>query len=131
MWEVEAKVEYEYQSYSALLIFPFLLNPRQHFPLELRTHPVEHAGPSLHCDALEDSQHRKQDIIEWGDAIVRSLEIQVIMVVLCQQQTPVSSYDFNKLSLGFHENLQSWSENSQNLLPLKFPEFQLLPQRRI
>ena len=38
-----------------------------------KTHPIQHAGPSLHCDALEDSQHGKQDIIKRGNSIVRSL----------------------------------------------------------
>ena len=38
-----------------------------------RTHPIQHACPPLHCDALEDSQHGKQDVVKRGDSIVGSL----------------------------------------------------------
>ena len=37
-------------------------------------HPVEHAGPALHGDALEHRQHREQDVVEAGDAVVWSLQ---------------------------------------------------------
>lgn len=34
------------------------------------THVVEHGGPALHGDALEDSEHSKQDVVKLGDAVV-------------------------------------------------------------
>lgn len=34
------------------------------------THVVEHGRPALHGDALEDSEHGKQDVVELGDAVV-------------------------------------------------------------
>lgn len=36
------------------------------------THEVEHVGPSLHSDALEDGEHGEQDVVELGDAVVWS-----------------------------------------------------------
>ena len=38
-----------------------------------RTHPIQHTCPALHCDALEDSQHGKQDVVKGGDSIVWTL----------------------------------------------------------
>ena len=34
------------------------------------THIVEHGGPALHGDALEDGEDSKQDVVKLGDAIV-------------------------------------------------------------
>ena len=36
------------------------------------TYVVEHVGPSLHGDALEDGEHGEQDVVELGDAVVGS-----------------------------------------------------------
>lgn len=36
------------------------------------THVVEHGGPPFHGDALEDGQHRKKDVIELRDPVVRA-----------------------------------------------------------
>ena len=38
-----------------------------------RTHPIQHTCPALHGDALEDSQHGKQDVVKRGDSIVWTL----------------------------------------------------------
>ena len=34
------------------------------------THIVEHSCPSLHGDALEDSEHSEQDVVKLGDAVI-------------------------------------------------------------
>ena len=33
---------------------------------------VEYSGPSLHGDALEDSENSKQDVVKLGDAVIRA-----------------------------------------------------------
>lgn len=33
---------------------------------------IEHGCPSFHGDALEDSEHGKQDVVELSDAVVRA-----------------------------------------------------------
>lgn len=33
---------------------------------------IEHGGPSFHGDALEDSKHSKQDVVELSDAVIRA-----------------------------------------------------------
>ena len=37
-------------------------------------YPIQHAGPSLHSNALKYSQHRKQNIVKTSDPIVGTLE---------------------------------------------------------
>lgn len=36
------------------------------------TYPVEQFSPALHGDTLEDGENSKQDVVELGDAVVRS-----------------------------------------------------------
>lgn len=36
-------------------------------------YPIQYCGPTLHCDALEYSQHGEANIIETGDTEIRSL----------------------------------------------------------
>lgn len=36
------------------------------------THEVEHVGPSLHGDALEDSENSEQDVVKLSDAVIRA-----------------------------------------------------------
>lgn len=33
---------------------------------------VKDSGPSLHCDALEDGENSKQDVVKLSDAVVRT-----------------------------------------------------------
>lgn len=33
---------------------------------------VKDGGPSLHCDALEDGENSKQDVVKLSDAVVRT-----------------------------------------------------------
>ncbi len=33
---------------------------------------VENSGPSLHGDALEDSENSKQDVVKLSDAVIRA-----------------------------------------------------------
>ena len=51
--------EYENQSYLRSLVFHMYLNGTIPTLWLNSTHPVKHTGPSLHSDALEDSQHGK------------------------------------------------------------------------
>lgn len=37
------------------------------------TDPVQHVGPALHGDALEDSQHGEQEVVKVGDAAIWSM----------------------------------------------------------
>ena len=37
-------------------------------------HPVKDVDPALHGDALEHRQHREQDVVEAGDAVVWTLQ---------------------------------------------------------
>ncbi len=34
------------------------------------SHIVEYSGPSLHSDALEDSENSKQDVVKLSDAVI-------------------------------------------------------------
>lgn len=36
------------------------------------TYKVEHVCPSLHGDALEDSENSKQDVVKLSDAVIRA-----------------------------------------------------------
>ena len=36
------------------------------------SHPVHDGGPALHGDALEGGEHRQHDVVEAGDAGVRT-----------------------------------------------------------
>lgn len=40
------------------------------------TYPVEQFSPALHGDTLEDGENSKQDVVELGDAIVRSQPVR-------------------------------------------------------
>lgn len=33
---------------------------------------IEHGCPAFHGDALEDSEHSKQDVVELSDAVIRA-----------------------------------------------------------
>ena len=39
--------------------------------------PVEHVGPSLQCDALEDGQHGLADVVKVGDPVLRPLPVVI------------------------------------------------------
>lgn len=41
----------------------------------MKTYPIEDGCPALHCDALEDGEHREADIVERSDALVRPLPL--------------------------------------------------------
>ena len=43
--------------------------------VDLHTYPIKYRCPSLHSDALEDSQHGVYDIIEGRNAIIGSLPL--------------------------------------------------------
>jgi hypothetical protein len=39
------------------------------------SYPIQDRGPSLHGDALEDCKHGIDDVVERGDAVVRTLPL--------------------------------------------------------
>ncbi|KAL0590505.1 Tigger transposable element-derived protein 1 [Plecturocebus cupreus] len=58
-----------------LLIFSHFIvltwrNCSRQSQLSTSTHIVQHGGPPFHGDALEDSQHSKEDVIKLGDSII-------------------------------------------------------------
>ena len=38
-------------------------------------HPVQHVGPALEGDALEDGQHGLPDVVKVGDAVLRAFPV--------------------------------------------------------
>ena len=59
------------------------------------THPIQHTGPPLHGDALEDGQHGKQDVVKRGDSIVGSLD-QSIKTLAGREERTIVTLHFSR-----------------------------------
>lgn len=59
--------------------------------MEIRPHPVEHISPALHSNALEHSQHGKEDVVKVGDASIGSLPSSPTHGVVPHTESTVTS----------------------------------------